>query len=111
MSVFEDPKKELDALQAQLDAQEDWFQRELDAAKRLIGENPTPKSTVAKPAAAPVRRQSVQYKTVSQPAPIPEIIPEAKLKQKNGIKGLVILAILELLGIGAIAAYWLLVLL
>ena len=111
MSFSDDPKKELEALQAQLEAQEDWFQRELDSAKRMIGENPVPRTPVASVAAVPVRSQPAQYKTAPQPAPIPEITPEEKPKKKKGVKGLLILAGLELLGIGGIVAYWLLFLL
>jgi hypothetical protein len=110
MSVFDDPKKELEALQAQIEAQEDWFEKELDSAKRMIGDVPRaaqPTSAAAgiparrSPAPAPVRTVQVRQ----EPAPVQ---PEPR---KKGIRGLVILAVLELLGIAGIAAYWLLYLL
>ena len=110
MPVFDDPKKELEALQAQIEAQENWFEKELDSAKRMIGEVPDrakPTSAAAgvpvrrNPAPAPVRRPAVQE--------IPVIREE--MPEKKGIRGLVILAVLEILGIAGIAAYWLLYLL
>ena len=110
MAVFDDPKKELEALQAQSEAQEDWFEKELDSAKRMIGEVPNgarPTSAAAgvpvrrNPAPAPVRRPAVQD--------IPVFRDE--LPPRKGIRGLVILAALELLGIVGIAAYWMVYLL
>ena len=106
MSVFDDPKKELAALQAQLEAQEEWFQQELDSAKRMIGEAPRP----AKPASA-AGTPRANTKTTAARASAPRTAPPEETPKKKGVKGLVILAFLELLGIAGIAAYWLLVLL
>lgn len=122
MSVFDDPNKELEALQAQLQEQEDWFQRELDSAKRMIGDMPEPRKPQASatPAASvagdtvPVRNYANGYGTQA---------PQKRLKQeenfdrdeftpkKKGLGGLLILAALETLGILGIAGYWLVYLL
>ena len=102
-----DPKKELEALQAQLEAQEDWFQKELDSAKRMIGQQPDA------PAAAPVRNYANNYgeKTIQFDIPGQAAVSEAPVPKQKGIGRLVIVALLELAGIAGIAAYWILVLL
>lgn len=133
MPMFDDPQKELEQLQAKLLEQEDWFERELDSAKRMIGDMPAPKQ----PKAAPVQAAPVQTVPVSAKLPTPE--PAAPVRnyangygtqprrkpvqphedydreelepKKKSIKGLVILALLETLGILALAGYWLLFLL
>ena len=120
MSVFDDPMKELEQLQAQLLEQEEWFQRELDSAKRMIGDLPEARQTAAAPrsvaaAQPPVRNYANNYgaqpvRMHAAPAAIPEI-REEPVPKKKGVKGLLVIAALELLGIGGIAAYWLLFLL
>ena len=55
--MFDDPNKELAELQAQLEAQEEWFRRELDSAKRMIGQEPERKAAPA----APVRNYANGY--------------------------------------------------
>ena len=109
-----DPKKELEALQAHLEAQEDWFQKELDSAKRMIGQQPDAPVAVpaAAPAAAPVRNYANNYgeKTIQFDIPGQAAVSEAPVPRK-GIGRLVIIALLELAGIAGIAAYWILVLL
>ena len=107
MSVFDNPKKELAALQAQLEAQEAWFQQELDSAKRMIGEAPKP----AKPTSAAAGAPRSSTKPAATRSAAPQKAPAEKAPKKKGIKGLVILAVLEILGIAGIAAYWLLFLL
>ena len=104
MSLFDDPNKELAALQAQLEAQEEWFQKELDSAKRMIGQQPnTPAAS-----AAPVRSPSNAYadKPVRK-AYVPHV-PQIEEEEppKKSVRGLLILASLELLGIFAILGYW-----
>ena len=110
-----DPKKELEALQAQLEAQEDWFQKELDSAKRMIGQQPDAPAAVpaAAPAGAPVRNYANNYgeKTIQFDIPGQTAISEAPVPKQKGIGRLVIVALLELAGIAGIAAYWILVLL
>ena len=103
--MFDDPKKELAALQAQLEAQEDWFQKELDSAKRMIGQEPERKAAPA----ATVRNYANNYG--AQPARKPYVpnVPEIREEEppkKKSVRGLLILATLELLGIFAILGYW-----
>ena len=102
-----DPNKELEALQAKLEAEEDWFQKELDSAKRLIGQQP-------QPAEAPIRNYANNYgaKPVHKEAPKQQTIAQEKTApKKKGIGRLVLIAGLELLGILGLGAYWALVLL
>ena len=111
MSVFDDPKKELEALQAQIEAQEDWFEKELDSAKRMIGDMPQTARPTSAAAGIPARNYPMPEapqrprQAPRKPEPVP-VQPK-----KKGIRGLVILALMELLGIAGIAAYWILVLL
>jgi hypothetical protein len=108
-----DPNKELEALQAHIEAQEDWFARELDSAKRLIGDVPTAAKPTSAAAGVPARNYPAGTRPI--PAPIPELTDEPASQEapvkKKGIRGLVILALLELLGILGLAGYWLLFLL
>ena len=114
MAMFDDPKKELEQLQKQLLEEEEWFARELDSAKQMIGDapaykpaKPAPKKASAPKApegAAPVRNYANGYGA-------DEKKDKGKKKKKKGIRGLVILAALETLGIVGIVAYWILFLL
>ena len=115
MPMFDDPSKELEKLQAQLLEEEDWFERELDAAKRMIGDMPAPK-------AAPVRGSANGHSEKQDQPRIREMKlnedsvqekPKAKAKKKNkkNNRGLIILALLESLGILGLLGYWVLVLL
>ena len=103
--MFDDPNKELAALQAQLEAQEEWYRQELDSAKRMIGQMPEPKAAPA----APVRNYANNYG--QQPVrkgyvpDIPEIQEEEPPKRKSN-RGLLIVASLELLGIFSSLGYW-----
>ena len=108
-----DPKKELEALQAHIEAQEDWFERELDSAKRMIGDIPTSPNPTSAAAGVPARNYPNTAKARSAALPVQEELPVTKTKapKKKGIRGLVILALLELLGILGLAGYWLLFLL
>ena len=110
MSVFDDPKKELEALQAQLEAQEDWFEKELDSAKRMIGDAPRAARPTSAAAGVPARNQAGAVPQHRKKAP-EKPVPVKQQPKKKGIRGLVILAVLELMGIAGIAAYWLLYLL
>ena len=128
MPMFDDPKKELQRLEEQLLQEEEWFARELDSAKAMIGEVPGKKSKKPAPKAAPkapeqpvdpqVRNFANGYGgdpvsgTVRNTDAIPEKKKKAQPKQKKkSVKGLVILAVLETLGIVGVVAYWLLFLL
>ena len=100
--MFDDPNKELAELQAKLEAQEEWFRQELDSAKRLIGQVP-------EAPAAPVRNYANNYgQQPVRKAYVPNVpeIREEEPPKKKGVRGLLILASLELLGIFAILGYW-----
>ena len=107
MAVFDDPKKELERLQAQIEAQEEWFEQELDSAKRLIGDTPRPAKPTSAAAGVPAHTKA-KTTAVRQAAKKEAPVKEPK---KKGVKGLLILALVEILGIAGIAAYWLLYLL
>lgn len=129
MAMFDDPKKELQKLEAQLLKEEEWFNRELEDAKKLSGYAPVKKSQkTSKTAAAKKPMDQTQvYRTGSttqvrnaannygKGAPKSAVrSPEAGTREKpreKSVKGLVILACLETLGIVAVAAYWLMILL
>ena len=114
--MFDNPKKELEELEKKLLEDEAWFQRELDSAKRMIGQVPakaqrptgprTPQQAKSAPKSAPVSTQ--------EPAKQPNKNKSGKKKSKKRAKsnkGLITLAVLETLGILGLAAYWVLVLL
>jgi hypothetical protein len=112
--MFDNPKKELEKLEKQLLEDEEWFQRELDSAKRMIGQVPakqqrpsaprTPQAPKAAPKSAPARSSGSKPK--AQAVPVKEPV-----EKKKSNKGLVILACAETLGILGLAAYWVLFLL
>ena len=132
MAMFDDPKKELKKLEQQLLKDEEWLDRELAAARALMGDEPVKKSAKTAPArknmeqtqvyrtagasrpggeAAPVRNYANNYgRTPKVVVRNPEDydLDEYEAKHpKKGVKGLVILAVLETLGIVAVVAYWL----
>ena len=94
--MFDDPKKELDALEKQLLADEDWFKKELDSAKRMIDPDPrkSQRSTAARSAQA---AKTPAKKDTAKDVPVP---------RKKGVKKLLVLLLVEILGILALAAYW-----
>ena len=96
--MFDDPNKELDTLQKQLLADEAWFEKELDSAKRMIDQNPRkPQRTTAVRTAQAPKSAPRQSKPAAPKAPAPK---------KKGVKKLLILAAVEILGILGLAAYW-----
>ena len=130
--MFDNPKKELEKLEKQLLEDEEWFQRELDSAKRMIGQVPakqqrpsaprTPQGSKPAPQSAQARstggkkESSARTAQVKEPAKAPAKVPakapvKAPEKKKKSNKGLVILACAETLGILGLAAYWVLFLL
>ena len=121
MPMFDDPKKELEQLQEQLLKDEDWFVKELDSAKAMIGDQPVPKKKKKTSAAGAVQAANAQKKPRSSADPTIRNYANGygadnggKKKSdppKKSNKGLIILALLETLGIAAIAAYWLIFLL
>ncbi len=107
MAMFDDPKKELEKLQQQLLQDEAWFEQELDSALRMIGEDVPAKHPTAPQASMPATRAAAQAAARANPRPA----PVQEVKKEKGIRGLVILAVLETLGIVGVVAYWLLVML
>ena len=103
--MSDNPRKDLEQLEMLLILDEDWFKRELDSAKRMIGQEPERKAAPA----APVRNYANNYgKQPVRKAYVPDIpeIQEEEPPKKKGVRGLVILASLELLGIFGILGYW-----
>lgn len=109
--MFDNPKKELEALEKQLLEDEAWFEKELDSAKRMIGQVPQKSRQATAPRTPQAPKPAVKT------APAGDRAPARENKQKNekaappkkkGIRGLVILASVESLGILGLIAYWLL---
>ena len=122
MAMFDDPKKELKKLEEQLLKEEEWLERELAAARELIGDQPVKKvkKTVENKEDAPVRGSEETRKKAEKvvvPASGDYDLDKKKAKKKKKKKagksnrGLVILAILETLGIVGIIAYWMIMIL
>ena len=134
MPMFDDPKKELNRLQRQLLAEEepeqeadfyeeyldeeDWLDQEIAEAKAMVGyeeEEEPPVRNFANGYGRNVPHQPARYEnTPSRPAyrghvnTYEEEIPE---EPEENLRGLVILAWLLTLGIVAVAAYWVVLLL
>ena len=122
MPMFDDPKKELQWLQEQLLAQEEEsapeeafpesdFDEELDDIIRLISDEKKPPQVSRETA---VRNFANNYgrepeeeeeESVALYCDDTNDVPQPKKKEK-GIGGLVFLAVLETLGILAIAGWW-----
>ena len=120
MAMFDDPKKELKKLEEQLLQDEEWLERELSAARSLIGDEPArmPRKNTAStgsmeqtrvyPKSGSDVRGSADMQNKAKKVVVPRTddydLDEVPRK-KN--RGLVILAIIETLGIVAVVAYWL----
>jgi hypothetical protein len=118
--MFDDPKKELELLQEQLMKDEEWFERELDSAKRMIGVQPEKKpqraAVTARPSATTAKTTTVRnyangYGEAAAKLRQPVMEEEFPLPGKKGIRGPLTIVVLETLGIAGLAAYWLLFLL
>jgi hypothetical protein len=122
MFMFDDPKKELEELQEKLLQDEDWFEKELDSAKRMIGQVPE-KDRAAAAAPKAKNKRAVREASAGKTAAAPVMDDtqvwsrelsfeqeEPKPKEK-GIRNLLIIAALETLGIALVGAYWALFLL
>jgi hypothetical protein len=129
--MFDDPQKELKRLEEQLLAEEDsdWLDNELEAMHRLLGDEPKKADmdetrvyrNFANGYGEQIRNFANGYgegqpsgrvddeQTDSELDTYSDQVPEPE--KKKSAAGLVILACLETLGILAIIAYWLLVLL
>lgn len=94
--MFDDPGKHLQRLERQLLEEEDnWLDQELAEAHRLLGDE----LPEAGPAARPLCPGAAGVED--------EDDTQAPEPRKKGIRGLVTVLMLELLGIAAVAAYWL----
>ena len=119
MNEYEQTKQEALELEKQLQADEEWFRRELDSAKMLIGDKPKYKTAPRKPAEPQepvIRNYANGYgrKSEFETGPLGNLMNydrEEFEPPKKGVRGLLILAALETLGIAGVVAYWLLVLL
>ena len=131
--MFDDPRKELRRLEEQLLAEEDpgpdvpedalWLDDELEEARRLLGdempddeeeEDEDPEPMVYRNFANGYgRRQSVPVRNRDRfDRDLEEYSDQVHDEpREKGVRGLVILACLELLGIAAVIVYWLLFLL
>lgn len=106
--MFDDPKKELKALEKQLLEDEAWFEKELDSAKRMIGQVPQKSLQATAPRTPQAPKPAVKAVPASNAAPAKQKDEKAAQPKKKGIRGLVILASLESLGILGLIVYWLL---
>ncbi len=118
MNEYEHSKQEALELEKQIQADEEWFRRELDSAKMMIGDLPMRKNPKAQgyPVDPEIRNYANGYgKKVSydtgRMGNLMNYDGEEYEPRKKGIRGLLILAVLETLGILGVVAYWMLVLL
>lgn len=108
--MFDDPNKELKQLEEKLLAEEadqnDWFEKELEEAKSLLGETDNKKRKAA-------GAQNPQVRNFANNYGKDHADPEKKEEKpkKKGIKGLAIVAVVETLAIAGLVAYWLMFLL
>ena len=114
--MFDDPKKELQRLQEQLLQDEEWFEKELESAKAMIGEGPGKSQAISKQKPrkdAELRRSDPMIRNYANGygQKRPPVRNTEVRKPRKGIGGLVVLATLETMGIVGIVAYWMLVLL
>ena len=121
--MFDNPKKELEKLEQQLLDDEEWFQQELESAKRMIGQAPEKAKRPTGPHHPQVSGTGAKAAPAAKSAPTSGKEPvrqsgkkktgkkKSGKKAKKSNKGLITLAIVEALGILGLAAYWLLVLL
>ena len=108
--MFDDPGKELNRLQQQLLEEDDgWLDDALADAHRLLGDDGDEEDI----APAPGRPAAARTRNTDRSDPDLEAYSRAVHDEpkKKGVAGLVFLLCLELLGIAAVAAYWLLELL
>lgn len=110
--MFDDPKKELQRLEKRLLAaeDEDWLDQQLEEAKAMIGDD----RRAGRPAAdANIYRNyannygaSMTWEEDDSALYVDEYEEEDYDPREKGIRGLIVLACLETLGIVAIIAYW-----
>lgn len=117
--MFDDPKKELKRLEAQLLAEEehqdgsagaddwfedeeDWLDAELCEARILMGESPV---RSGRPEDV-FRFLEEDAEEEAPAAPIPAVDRAGRKRKEKGVGGLVFLACLETLGIIAVLLWW-----
>lgn len=110
--MFDDPKQDLKRMEQELLSQEDdgWLDRELADARRLLDEEEPDEdeaffrdfSETCPGAVTNNDRVDVDLDAYSD-----ELLDAPPVKREKGIRGLLILIVLELLGIAAIGVYWL----
>ena len=94
--MFDDPNQELERLERQLreEEAEEWLDRELAEARRLLDED------APECAAANTDRVDVDLESYS------DALEQPDAPKEKGIRGLVILACLETAAIVAVILYW-----
>ena len=123
--MFDDPKKELQRLEQQLlqEEEDEWLDRQLEQAHALLGdelEEPEEDMDATRvyrdlSGQLPVRNYANGYGAQPMYDFEEEYADEAEEEEEppreKGVGGLVMLAILETLGILAVIAYWLIMIL
>ncbi len=105
--MFDDPKRELQELEKKLLEQDDrWLDRQLSEARSLLQEENEEEDLFRKfgdsPAVRNTDRSDVELDSYSD-----ALLEEPEGKRERGVRGLLVLIALELLGIAAIGVYWL----
>jgi hypothetical protein len=119
MNEYEKTKLDALELEKQIQADEEWFRRELDTAKMMIGDMPVNKMKTKNqsyPADPEIRNYANGYgqKVTHDTTRLGNLMNydgEEFEPRRKGVRGLIILATLEILGILGVVAYWMLVLL
>lgn len=107
--MFDDPRKELRRLERQLlDEEDDWLDDALEEAHRLIGDDEPEDEPLPPPVRGAVRSRNTDSRDVDLEEYSDLVHNPPK---KKGIRIPALVLCLELLGIAAVAAYWLLFLL
>ena len=122
MPMFDDPKKELQRLQQQLLAEEEkyeeeylteeeWFEREIAEAKVLSGYQEPEVRNYANGYGAQSQANRQNRPAYQPHVPNAYEQPIREEPEEKGVGGLIGLAVALTMGIVAVAAYWVLVLL
>ena len=107
MAMFDNPRKDLEALEARLLEDEEWFERELTQAKALMGEEPVKKAKNTAPQSAgkkPAGKKTTPAQKVRASARKDQVLMDPPPYNN---RGLLVLALIETLGIVMVVAYWL----
>ncbi len=111
----EDSQKELELLQEQFLKNDEWFEQELESAKRMIGQMPEKPRTTAhdnKPVSSAAPKAVPVYNTTVGPSREELVFDNSQTEEapmpRKGTGRLWALIGLEVLGIAGVAAYWLL---